>query len=58
MTNPAWPTVWNGNGSGKTYAGRWKVAPIAARIANATAEVAATQPIVEPRRRYGWTSPT
>ena len=52
-TTPSRPTSSKGSGSGKTYAGRVKTAPTIPWRANAIASVAATQPSVEPRRRYG-----
>ena len=48
-TIPSLPDLWNGNGSGKTYAGRMKSTRRSASIANAIATLAATQPTVEPR---------
>src|SRR6476661_10210651 len=43
----------NGSGSGKTYAGRSKNTTSSVRIAKATASDAPTQPITDPRARYG-----
>ena len=50
---PPSPMRRNGNGSGNTYAGRSKKTTSSVRTANATASDAPTQPIIEPRARYG-----
>ena len=51
VTIPFRPRSSKWNGSGKTYAGRVKTAPIIPRRAKAIASVEATQPSVEPRSR-------
>ena len=56
VTKPSCPIRLNGSGSGKTYAGRPNPAWSPARTAVPTASVAATQPIVDPRERYGCTA--